>query len=565
MARFLLIGLDGAEPSLVEQWMGEGRLPQLARLAEAGSFLPLQSTRPPATFPAWTTCVTGVNPGKHGIVDFTEVAAGTRAIRFINSTFRKAPAIWNVLSDAGRRTAMLGIPATYPPEPVNGIMVSGFDSPVATRIDASFVYPPERYPEVRDWRFADLQETNIGPGWHDRALPLLLEKIGDKERIACELLRQEPWDFFMIVFSESDTAAHHFWLFHDPDSPRHRPGHADAIRLVYERLDGAVGRLVEAAGEGVVVGIVSDHGFGGAGTGVVHLNNWLAEQGYLRFQGAGRESLLKRAALTLTPERWRGALFRRFRNLATRAESASRFGGIDWSRTMAWSEELNYFPSIRVNLAGRDPAGQVPADQYESFVRELCARLEEWEVIARAWPRWEVFEGPYADRAPDIVIELKLEEVRNGDERQPQAAPPPPPSPDACDGHPSSPLHAPHSAFRTSGYSHSVLRSRGGAAFRRIGPEEYLGGKERGMNGNHRPVGTLILSEKTSATEASLQDSAPTVLATLGVAGPPMDGQPLLGRAAVEESAAGERPELPYSPEQERILEERLRALGYFE
>jgi predicted AlkP superfamily phosphohydrolase/phosphomutase len=595
MARFLLIGLDGAEPSLVARWMAEGRLPHLARLAEGGSFLPLQSTTPPATFPAWTTCVTGVNPGRHGIVDFTEVTPGARSIRFINSTFRKAPALWNILSDAGRRTAMLGIPATYPPEPVNGVMVSGFDSPVATSIDSSFVYPPELYPEVRGWRFADLQETNIGPGWHDRALPLLLDKIGDKEAIACKLLRQEPWDFFMIVFSESDTVAHHFWLFHDPQSPRHRPGHADAIQRVYERLDAAVGRLLEAAGEEVVVGIVSDHGFGGAGTGVVHLNNWLADQGYLRFAPNARQGWLKKLALTLTPERWRGWLFRRFRKLATRAESSSRFAGIDWAHTTAWSEELNYFPSIRVNLAGRDPGGQVPAEDYEAFVRELCARLETWDVIAHAWPRWEVFEGPYVDRAPDVILELALEEVRsaecgvrNGEDLGERVGSTSPPREDpatqgtfagasagtpfkgglepSADASISSSFRTPHSAFRISHrYSHSVLRSRGGPAFRRIAPQEYLGGKERGMNGNHRPVGTLILSEKTSATEASLQDIAPTVLATLGVAGPPMDGRPLLGELAEAQLPEGAGVEQPYSPEEERILEERLRALGYYE
>jgi hypothetical protein len=85
------------------------------------------------------------------------------------------------------------------------------------------------------------------------------------------------------------------------------------------------------------------------------------------------------------------------------------------------------------------------------------------------------------------------------------------------------------------------------------------------MNGNHRPVGTLILSEKTSATEASLQDIAPTVLATLGVAGPPMDGRPLIGHSASTEAANAARVEQPYSPEEERILEDRLRALGYYE
>lgn len=524
MGRFLLIGLDGAAPSLVEPWMDQGRLPNLARLRKAGSYLPLASTTPPATFPAWTTCVTGVNPGRHGVFDFTEMVPGAYAVRFVNATYRKAPAIWNVLSDAGKRVGLLSVPATYPPEPVNGFMVSGFDSPVCTRIDRSFVYPQAFYSEVREWRFADFQQTNIGPDWHDRILPKLIEGIARKERVACKLLAREPWDFFMVVFGESDAVGHHFWMFHDQQSPRHRPGREDSIQRVYERLDAAVGRLMEAAGDDVTVGVVSDHGLGGAGTGVVHLNNWLAENGYLRF-APGSGSLLKKLALTATPEHWRGKLFRMFRGLAGRAESRSRFSGIDWGHTRAWSEELNYFPSVRINLRGRAPQGQVRPEEYDSFTADLCRHLESWAPIQKAWRREELYEGEYVERAPDIVLELALED----------------------------------------GYSHSCLRGRGGPAFRRLEPDEYLGGRERAINGNHRPTGVLFLSKPTQACAARIEDVAPTVLAELGVPAPPMDGTPLLAGPAGTAEATHAPQERAYTPEEERVVEDRLRDLGYFE
>ncbi len=512
------------EPSLAGRWMAAGHLPHLAGLRDSGCFVPLASVRPPVTYPAWTTCVTGVNPGKHGIFDFTEVVEGAHAIRFVNSTYRQAPALWNVLSEAGKRVCVLGVPGAYPPEPVNGLMVSGFDSPVASGVDRSFVCPPSRYLEVAGWRFGAQQESHIGPGWHDRALPLLLDKIAVKERIAADLLAQEPWDFFMAVFGESDTVSHHFWMFHDPRSPRHRPGHETAIRQVYARLDAAVGRLMAAAGEDVVVGVVSDHGFGGAGTGVVHLNNWLAEQGHLAFSAQGG-GVLKEIALRTVPQAWRGPLFRKFQGMATRAESKSRFGGIDWKRTRAWSEELNYFPSVRVNLKGRDPEGQVSRQDYDAFVGDLCAELEAWTPVARATPRAECFDGPALHKAPDIVLELALED----------------------------------------GYSHSCLRSRGGPAFRRIRPEEYLGGKERGMNGNHRATGVLFLSETMAADGAALADIAPTVLAVLGVPAPPMDGRALLGEAARGEAGFAPGAVKPLAPDEEAVIEDRLRALGYYE
>lgn len=525
MARFLLIGLDGADPALLERWMGEGHLPNLRCLAEAGAFLPCASVTPPATFPAWTTCVTGVNPGRHGIVDFTEMVPGRYALRFVNRTFRKAPALWNILSAAGLRTAVLGVPGTYPPEAINGLLVSGFDSPVTTRIDPSFVSPPDRFHDVAGWTFADFQESHIGPGWHAQALAKLLDGVDRKAAIAGRLLAQEPWDFFMVVFGESDTVSHHFWLFQDPDSPRHRAGFPDAIRQVYARLDAAVGRLIEAVGEGVVVGVCSDHGFGGAGTGVVHLNNWLAEQGYLAFAGRTGGTSLKRAALRLVPGRWQGVLFRRFTGMAAQAESTARFAGIDWSQTRAYSEELSYFPSVRINLAGREPGGTVAPKDYDATCDALREALEAWPPVARVWRRDEVLHGPYVDRAPDLVLELAQEH----------------------------------------GYSHTLLRARGGPAFRRLAPHEHLGGKERGMNGVHRPTGVLLLSEPVHAREARLEDIAPTVLAVLGVPGPPMDGRNLLAQPAGVARPGFAQTETPYTAEESAILEARLRALGYFE
>ena len=430
-----------------------------------------------------------------------------------------------MLSDAGRRVVVLGVPGTYPPEPVNGVLAAGFDSPVATEMDPSFVYPRASFPLFRDWRFADFQETRIGPGWHERALPALLDKIAVKERIALDLMRREPWDFFMMVFSESDTVAHHFWLFHDPASPRHRPGPQNAIRDVYTRLDAAVGALCDAAGADCTVAVVSDHGFGGAGTTALHVNNWLAEQGLLAFGGAGGGAL-KRLALTLAPERLHGTLFRHFRGLATRAEASSRFGGIAWERTTAWSEELNYFPSVRVNLEGREPCGQVRRADYAAFVTELCARLETWPPIAKAWPRDALYDGPHVARAPDILLEPALED----------------------------------------GYSYTCLRRRGGPASSRIAPGDWLGGKDRGMNGTHRPDGVLFLSQPTAKRRPEIADIAPTALAALGVPGPLMDGTSLTGGGSTTDAATGGgEEEIPYDAGQEALIEERLRRLGYFE
>ncbi len=108
-------------------------------------------------------------------------------VRPRNSTFRKAPSIWKHMSDAGRRMAVLGMPGTYPPEPVNGCMVSGFDAPVTTRATRSFIHPRSLGDEIMrlgGFTFADFQEFHVGPGWYRTALSRLLqgvELVTDKE------------------------------------------------------------------------------------------------------------------------------------------------------------------------------------------------------------------------------------------------------------------------------------------------------------------------------------------------------------------------------------------------
>jgi len=531
MKRVVLIGLDGFSPDLVNRWMNEGRLPRLAALKGMGRMGSMEGVLPPVTYPAWTSCVTGVNPGRHGIVDFTEVVPGRYALRFLNSTDRKAPALWNILSRAGRRVCVLGVPGTYPPEAVNGILMAGFDSPVADSIDPSFVYPSSAYPLVRGWRFAEFQEHRITTGWYGKALQSLERKIAMKEAVALDLFSRESWDFFMVVFGEADTVSHHFWPLEDPDSPRHdavstHPEHP--VRRIYERLDTAVGRLMDRTDDETLVLVVSDHGFGGADIKSLQVNNFLAEHGWLRYARPSRD-ILKRLALRCLPVRGRGRLFRRFQRQAERAESRSRFGGIDWPRTRAWSEELDYFPSVRLNLAGREPEGVVDPTLYEATVATLCRLLEGLPGVERAFPRAQAYQGPYLHKAPDILLDLSWK----------------------------------------SGYRYSCRRARGGPAVQTIPAARRAGGKEAGCGGVHKNPALLAVNRPIPQGTPRLLDIAPTVLDYLGVPGPDMEGVSLFtGNPHDKEAGPPDwmsPAEKSYTGDEEQLLEERMRLLGYFE
>ena len=561
-----IVGLDGATWDLARPLMDAGEMPTLRRLVAAGASGVLRSTTPPVTFPAWSSFMTGANPGKHGIFDFTRRVPGTYELAFVTSHDRRLPTMWRLLSDAGRRVAVLGVPTTYPPEPVNGIMIGGFDSPVTTGIDGSFVHPRALYDEMRaavgPYTITDFQELRIGPGWHDAALPKILAAVDRKRDLGRWVLAREAWDVFMVLFGEADTASHHFWMFADPRSPRFDAArasrHRNALRDVYRRLDTALAAIVGALPRDATVLVASDHGFGGAGTTAVHLNRWLAERGLLRFHAGARavparivrgaRGLALRALPRGAQER---AVRRRGRGLARRLEAWSRFGAINLARTAAFSEELNYAPSIWLNVRGRDPLGTVaPGRDYEALIESLRADLLAWRhpvsdarIVAAVHRRDEIYTGGCVDSAPDLVLEPALE----------------------------------------NGYSYVWLPSTGDerASVRPLAPAEYVAGKGGGMNGSHRADGLWALAGPAVArgirAAASITDVAPTVLHLAGLPVPSwMDGRVIPGVAGEIVTAGAEsgntatlaafagEPSARTAGEEDELWR-RLVALGYLE
>jgi predicted AlkP superfamily phosphohydrolase/phosphomutase len=296
----LVVGIDGADWDLVQPWIDAGELPALAALQCDGEWGRAVSTTPPATFPAWTSFATASEPAAHGVFDFTRRHG--YGVRFVSARDRAVPTVWSRLADAGRRVCVYNLPAAYPPDRLReGVFISGFDTPVATAIDPSFVHPTSLHRELTR-RFgplviSDLNEVRIGPGWHARALDTLLRDIARRGEIALHLLARAPWDAFFVLFGESDTAGHHFWWLHDAASPRHRAGPLrDALLRVYRAIDACLARLVDALPAGATVLVLSDHGMGGAGTRVVSINRFLADAGLLRFHPRTRGGVLALAA-----------------------------------------------------------------------------------------------------------------------------------------------------------------------------------------------------------------------------------------------------------------------------
>jgi predicted AlkP superfamily phosphohydrolase/phosphomutase len=552
-----VLALDGATWDVAEPLMAAGRMPHLAALAASGRRQPLPSTVPPMTFPAWSSFMTGLGPGGHGVFDFTQKLPHAYRVRFVHAGDRAGESLFARVSAAGGRVLVLGMPACHPPEPVNGLLVSGFDAPVSTGTDPSRASDPGLYREIAarvgPWMTPDLAESADEAAFHERARETLLARVARKRDFALAALDAlGPVDLAVVVFAESDTVAHHYWRDHDPASPRHDPAASTARRSavadVYAALDAACGEIRARFGDDAPCFVVSDHGAGGASRRVIQPNRFLAEAGLLarRRSAAGRLDGLARAArdgvVRALPPRLAQWAFRRARGAAARWESTVRFAGHDWARTAAFSEETNTQPGVWINLAGREAEGSVAPDDYERVRTEVIDALLAWRlpggggpVVARARPREAVYEGPFVERAPDVVVELALE----------------------------------------AGYAHSLVPTSWSApapgGVHTLADDELAGARGRGMNGTHRPDGVWLASaeavERMSAEAARSADAdGASSAANLGSI---VEAAPAIARAmgVPWREGAGDPggPAAPYTAEEEAQVAARLRALGYLE
>ncbi len=343
-SRVLVIGLDCAAPQLVfDQWLDE--LPAIRGLTERGQFGILRSCDPPITVPAWSVMTSSRSPGALGFYGFrNRKDRSYDAMAFANSRSVRVPRVWDILSARGRDVIALGVPQTYPVSPINGVMVSCFLTPDLNR---QYTHPPEFAAEIEELVGEYMVDVrNFRTNDKETLLHDLEEMTVKRFKVAERLLETRPWDLFFMVEMATDRIHHGFWRFTDPTHRLYEPGnkYETAMLDYYKRLDEKIGRLLRFADDDTAVLVVSDHGAKKIDGGIC-VNEWLRREGYL---------VLKEEPTEPTP---------------------LKPDMIDWSRTVAWGEG-GYYCRLFMNVAGREPEGLVPADDYERVRSELKAKLE---------------------------------------------------------------------------------------------------------------------------------------------------------------------------------------------
>lgn len=263
--RLFVIGLDGATFDLIGPWLDKGELPHLKKLMSEGVYGELESVHPILSPVAWTSAATGVNPGKHGIFDF-ERPDPTKPGRQLLYTAkeRRAVPVWTLLSDAKMKVAVCNVPMTWPPDQVNGLMISGFPFPERTD-DIVWTYPAELQKELPDYPLDRMGESLV-PGSEGASLANMVHARDAVADVFMDWIKTRKDDFTWVVFTATDRVQHFFWGFMDPKHPFYTPEkHAEfgeAMHDFWKATDARLGGILDALPADATVLVISDHGFG---------------------------------------------------------------------------------------------------------------------------------------------------------------------------------------------------------------------------------------------------------------------------------------------------------------
>jgi len=548
--KVFVIGLDGATYDLIRPWAEQGELLMFARLMDEGTWGSLRSVIPPLTPPAWSSFLTGMTPGRHGVYTFLQRKPGSYSLTPFNSTFRRVPDIGTILNRQGKQVALVNVPTTYPPKPTDGLMVTGLATPGR---NSGFTYPASLGEElIRRFDYEIERPEKYDPGLEDRFIAAV-NRVEDKRLEATLwLMDQLDWSLFVVVFRGTDVLGHAMWRHMDPQHPAHEPElfprYGDALLKHYQRMDQAVAEICARLDSETVLMMVSDHGFGPLYRDV-YTDNVLAENGLLWIKKTPvarfRSALIKLGISPRNILQLLGAL--RLRNLTRKliprnVRMAVNVGmlmmnHIDWSRTKVYP--LGGGSQLSVNLEGREPAGIVkPGAEYEqvcsqvqAVFQKLCDPSTEEPIVKRVWRKAEIYGEQVSEMVPELP-DLYIEWVND------------------------------------------QYTDVGGVGYSRGTISEPI----RGRSGGHTMRGMFLargagIKQGYLIEGARLVDVAPTILNVLGVSVPhAMDGRVLVD--IFQDSASRvvqyqdvsmpeKQPLHVFSDKEQQVVEDRLRDLGY--
>lgn len=357
-SRVVLIGVDGAPSTMMDDLCRRGVMPNLAGLREEAFFGFMESSTPAVSSTSWSTIITGTNPGEHSIYGFTDVMDGTYTLSFPNYHAIKKQPYWETIDG---QHVVINVPMTYPAAELSGCLISGFVSPDFERS----VYPQTLVDELKSINY----RTDVDASQAHKSKTLLMKQLNETLEARAEAYRmlwdRYKWKTFKLVFTGSDRLEHFLWdAYEDGGHEMHQQ-----FLDYFTSIDEVIGEITEKMGEDDSLIILSDHGMEQVKYNV-NVNAVLLKKGYLKLGDKPKQ---------------------KYNNML--------------SETKAFALEDG---RVYVNRKGRFPRGSV--EDMESVVGELVevfSKLEDngAKIIERIHRRDEIYHGEHVHRAPDLVLE----------------------------------------------------------------------------------------------------------------------------------------------------------------
>lgn len=423
----LVIGVDAAEPTMLENMMAAGDLPNLSSLQSRGMSGGVQN---PVGFEAgavWPTFHTGKLPGQQQQYD------GLR--RFNPNTYRfdwysgdqiQNDYIWQYLSKQGKRCAVIDAPYCQIDPNINGMMILDWASHVPAKgMGMEFVtHPPEVAQEVLDLVGPD---PTGGIACDDRLLESVadfvafrddyMDRLEKKGRLAAHFLSKGGWDYFETVFTDCHCIGHRLWHVNKPDHPayskRLEAAMGDPVSDAYRALDKSIGKLLEHVDDRTLTLLFVSHGMGHHYTATEILDSALSNIEN-NVQTDGKKTLKEsvRSIWRLVPPETRAKLrpVKKYFNGALSPKVGEFSGGRD-NRRFFEVFVNNRTGGVRVNLKGREANGIVDPSEYDQLLDDLSKDLMEIKNLETGEPLVQEiiktkneYKGNFVDSLPDLLV-----------------------------------------------------------------------------------------------------------------------------------------------------------------
>lgn len=418
-AKTLVIGLDGADWTLMSRLFQQGLCPNLSQLFEAGLFRQLVKPMGWSDDAVWSSFATGTSMGEHGRYHGPHqyYPDAYRPIEFAERPMEPRP-FWEALDKQGYKCALIDVPKCPLASPMkNGFQISDWlvhgpdlSEPVsspptsADEIVAKFGAPPGSPCKTYTFR----RGQPFHPGFTDEEarhwLAELDASVQMKENAALHYLAKEQWDLFICVFKEAHCVSHLFWDDADSGHPDHDTQRIDrrgrTVEKIYQRIDESVGRLLELAKPYDSAIVFSPHGMQSSFSATSIMEPLVERINQQGFHWTDRVARLGRRGLRALARR-ENSIDAEFRNDFCFPIHYNELGG-----------------AIRINLIGREPSGRInPGAEYENYcdyISDIFYALRDSAtgipIVSKVIRMQQQNDGPRADNLPDLLAIWQTEQ-----------------------------------------------------------------------------------------------------------------------------------------------------------